>query len=517
MQSANQIPKILSQAILVWVSGWLVACSQTKSVDESEQLAQTHCGSCHAFPKPDLLDKATWQKSVLPQMALRMGIAPANINDPKIQQAYYHLTETGLYPRPALISTEDWEKIVQFYDSLAPESHPVISDSLPITNQFLPHQPEKKLPPAVTCVYFHQETQQMLVADHTQGQLLAIGSDWKAQPLVPQTKLISHIQNLSNNQPDQSSLLITYLGENIRPEERPSGEVAEVVLSPDTLLSYQKLDLLNLPRVTQALYIDLVGDTTPELLTCSFGYLNGRLSFWQQDESDSYKESVIRNEAGAQWAIPQDFNEDGKMDLFVLWGQGDERIALYENQGDGAFEEKVLLRFPPSYGSSYFELADFDNDGRLDILYTCGDNADYSTVLKPYHGVYIFRNQGDLRFEQTYFFPMNGAYRAIARDFDQDGDQDIAAVSFFADYAQRPEEGFVYLEQLSETQFEASTAAVHELGRWITLDAGDIDQDGDLDIVLGNCSTAGGFDLSLDQQWKEGPPYVILENQRKPF
>ncbi|MGD1895304.1 MAG: hypothetical protein ACFB15_32525, partial [Cyclobacteriaceae bacterium] len=105
MQSANQIPKILSQAILVWVSGWLVACSQTKSVDESEQLAQTHCGSCHAFPKPDLLDKATWQKSVLPQMALRMGIAPANINDPKIQQAYYHLTETGLYPRPALIST----------------------------------------------------------------------------------------------------------------------------------------------------------------------------------------------------------------------------------------------------------------------------------------------------------------------------------------------------------------------------------------------------------------------------
>ena len=493
-----------------------LACTSTGEVASEEQLARTHCGSCHAFPKPDLLDRATWQESVLPQMALRMGIAPSNINDPKIQQAYYHLTETGLYPRPALISTEDWEKIVQFYDSLAPESLPVISDSLPITHQFLPHQPEKKLPPAVTCVYFHHEMQQMLVADHTQGQLLTIDSEWEALQLVPQTKLISYIQALPSNQPDQSSLLITYLGENIRPEDRPSGEVAEVILTKDTTLSYQKLDLPNLPRVTQALYIDLVGDTIPELLTCSFGYLSGRLSFWQKSESGSYEESVIRNEAGAQWAIPQDVNEDGKMDLFVLWGQGDERIALYENQGEGTFEEKMLLCFPPSYGSSYFELADFDDDGQLDILYTCGDNADYSTVLKPYHGVYIFRNQGDLQFEQTYFFPMNGAYRAIARDFDQDGDLDIAAVSFFADYTHRPEEGFVYLEHNGSFQFQASTLPIQELGRWITLDAGDLDQDGDLDLVLGNCSTAGGFDRTLDQQWKEGPPYVILENTHIP-
>lgn len=493
-----------------------LACTPASNMTPGEQLARTHCGSCHTFPEPDLLDRATWQSSVLPQMALRMGIAPANINDPKIQQAYYHLTETGLYPRPALISTENWQKITQFYESLAPDSLPVVSEDLPITNQFTFHQPERRLPPAVTCVYFQEETQQMLVANHTQGQLLTIGSDWKAQPLVAQTKLVSHVQSLPNNQPGQSSLLITYLGEDIRPEGRPSGEVAEVVISPDTLLSYQRLDLPDLPRVTQAQYVDLVGDTVPELLTCSFGYLHGRLSFWQKNVSGDYQETVIREEAGAQWAIPKDVNQDGKMDLFVLWGQGDERIVFYENLGDGSFKEKTVLRFPSSYGSSYFEIADFDEDSLPDILYTCGDNADYSTVLKPYHGIYIFRNQGDLQFEQTYFFPMNGAYRAITRDFDRDGDQDIAAVSFFADYAHRPEEGFVYLECDGSFQFQASTLPIHELGRWITLDAGDVDQDGDLDLVVGNCSTAGSFDRTLDQAWKEGPPYLILENTHKP-
>jgi hypothetical protein len=34
----------------------------------------------------------------------------------------------------------------------------------------------------------------------------------------------------------------------------------------------------------------------------------------------------------------------------------------------------------------------------------------------------------------------------MARDYDGDGDLDIAAISFFADYASPQEEGFVYLK-----------------------------------------------------------------------
>ncbi len=34
----------------------------------------------------------------------------------------------------------------------------------------------------------------------------------------------------------------------------------------------------------------------------------------------------------------------------------------------------------------------------------------------------------------------------MARDFDGDGDLDLAVIAFFADYPKQPEEGFVYLE-----------------------------------------------------------------------
>ncbi len=135
------------------------------------------------------------------------------------------------------------------------------------------------------------------------------------------------------------------------------------------------------------------------------------------------------------------------------FAQGDESIIRYTNKGKGNFNKEVLLRFPPSYGSSYFELDDFNKDSYPDILYTCGDNADYSPVLKPYHGVYIFMNDGKNHFEQKFFFPINGCYKAMAKDFDGDGDLDIAGISFFADYKHQPEEGFVCLENTGSLGF----------------------------------------------------------------
>jgi hypothetical protein len=123
-------------------------------------------------------------------------------------------------------------------------------------------------------------------------------------------------------------------------------------------------------------------------------------------------------------------------------------------------------------------------------------------------------NDGKNNFEQKYFYPMNGCYKAIARDFDGDGDLDIAAIAYFADYKNHPEEGFMYFRNNGSFQFSPSTLTGTKVGRWITMDAADIDGDGKTDLVLGNCSV-GPTMMHASADWKNGPPFIVLKNISK--
>lgn len=89
-----------------------------------------------------------------------------------------------------------------------------------------------------------------------------------------------------------------------------------------------------------------------------------------------------------------------------------------------------------------------------------------------------------MNFEQAYFFRINGAYKTIPLDFDNDGDLDMAAISFFPDYAERPEESFVYFENQGDLNFQPQSFKNASNGRWLIMDAGDIDGDGDMDLAL---------------------------------
>lgn len=171
------------------------------------------------------------------------------------------------------------------------------------------------------------------------------------------------------------------------------------------------------------------------------------------------------------------------------------------------------MHFPPTWGSSTFSLVDLDGDGDEDIVHCAGDNADFGPVLKPYHGVRLYFNAGDQTFSDPIFLPLHGAYGAIPADFDLDGDVDVAAISFFPDYAGRPLEGFVFFENTGSWVFTQSTIAESMYGRWIVMDAGDIDHDGDLDLALGSLTfeVPGRKDL-VDAWIQQAIPFILLEN-----
>ena len=224
-----------------------------------------------------------------------------------------------------------------------------------------------------------------------------------------------------------------------------------------------------------------------------------------------YEKHILRSLPGAIRTEAYDFNKDGLVDIIALMAQGDESVLIYYNEGKGKFREERVLQFPPVFGSNYFQLVDFNNDGWMDILTTQGDNADYSMVVKSYHGIRIFSNDGKNRFEEKYFLPQYGAQKAIPADFDKDGDLDIVSIAFFPDYKRFPSESFIYWENTGDGNFNRYSFNGATAGRWLTMDAGDIDDDGDIDVVIGNAVfSAGLIPKMLREKWLQHPVSAIV-------
>jgi hypothetical protein len=213
--------------------------------------------------------------------------------------------------------------------------------------------------------------------------------------------------------------------------------------------------------------------------------------------------------------VTGDYNKDGWPDMMVLFGVNNEGLSLFLNNHKGGFTSKELLTFPPVYGSTSFQLTDIDHDGNLDLIYTCGYNYRDSRILKPYHGLYIYKNLGDFKFKQTWFYPINGCTKAIATDFDKDGDLDIATIAFFADMKNKPAEEFIYFEQDKPMSFKAHAVPVSENGRWMAMEVTDHNNDGKPDIILGNYASGLLFQPNFTPNWDEHTPFIILENNIK--
>ena len=487
---------------------WQRNASHANVADESirngKALAAQYCQSCHLLPEPAQLDAASWEKGVLPHMGPRLGIFaygferyPALANNPHLPR--------GFYPDTPVLSFVAWQHIIDYYTATAPDSLAVPAEEVPQTlAQFQVLQPRYQSAfPLASFTAFDTVNRQVLVYDMSTEQLMRFDAGLQLKDSVTIKGAVSDLVQAG------TELFASNMG-NINPNDAPLGSVQQISFST-TGNAHTLFDSLQRPVALQR--TDINGDGRADFVAGSFGFFTGHLSWFEALEGGGFRKHLIKPLPGAAQIYVTDDNSDGLPDLWVLFAQGDESIRRFANLGGGRFKEEVVLRFPAVWGSTSFQLVDMDGDGDRDIVYTCGDNADYSPILKPFHGVYVFLQERG-KFRQQSFYHLNGAFKARTADFDRDGDMDIAAISFFADYRLQPAQGFVYLQNRGGWSFGATTFAQAALGRWITLDAGDLDGDGWTDLVLGNMAKPGAAS-GASVQWERGPLFLVLRNRGK--
>ena len=183
-------------------------------------------------------------------------------------------------------------------------------------------------------------------------------------------------------------------------------------------------------------------------------------------------------------AVFFDSDEDGDLDLYV--GHGGKAFseyapelhdALYLNDGQGNFQlASGAIDFPYPLSTGAVGVADFDQDGRLDLVVA---EAMKTNVYGWPGSALLWRNTGNNQFEPyaTEVGTDLGMITALATaDIDGNGWTDLLlAGEYMPITVLYNEQGVFHKEVLPGTD-----------GWWQAIEAADLDQDGDVDFVLGN-------------------------------
>ncbi len=200
--------------------------------------------------------------------------------------------------------------------------------------------------------------------------------------------------------------------------------------------------------------------------------------------------------------VCEDFDSDGWIDVFVA--NDGEPNFLWMNQGDGTFSEQATIRgaavnaFANSAANMGIACGDIEGDGDLDLFIT--------HLVRE--GNTLYRNDGSGGFDDVTAasglgspsLPYTGFGTAFF-DFDHDGDLDVAAVNgrvkrgpivpgaagALAAYAEPNllfrNDGSGLFEDVSG--LAGGFCSTVEVSRGLA--AGDIDGDGDIDLLVSNC------------------------------
>lgn len=192
-----------------------------------------------------------------------------------------------------------------------------------------------------------------------------------------------------------------------------------------------------------------------------------------------------RRTVGVAWF---DMDRDGDLDAFVANQNGDQD-GFFRNDGGRFTDVAPALGMdwagrPADQGSVGPAIADYDNDGDLDIF------------VATYGPDVLWQNQGDGTFKLvSRGTALAGDYHSTTAawgDYDHDGWPDLFVASYLADQAEVPDHLF---RNERGTFVNVTPPAMLEKGASHGIAWADFDADGDLDLALANNHRDGAHHL----------------------
>lgn len=260
---------------------------------------------------------------------------------------------------------------------------------------------------------------------------------------------------------------------------------------------------------------DVDGDGLEDIYACQPDGMPNRLFVQQPDGTliDRSREAGLDYLDISRSALFVDLDNDGDQDFLLAHRFS---VTIHENDGSGKFTAKITL--PTESRISGLSAADYDNDGDLDF-YAAGYSPMKQTSPEdifanpvPYEDAnngafsYLFRNTGEFRFEnvtsETGLDQNNTRFSFVGvwEDFDNDGDQDLYVANDFG-------RNNLYRNELvpsGQSVFKdvAGELEVEDIGAGMSADWGDPNNDGMMDLYVGNMWSSAGKRITFQQQFQ---------------
>ena len=211
---------------------------------------------------------------------------------------------------------------------------------------------------------------------------------------------------------------------------------------------------------------DINADNTKDIITT---YQSGGVQYiriYSNDGNQNFTTQAFVNDSGTSQLRLSDVDNDNDFDIITTTYYG-QNLILYKNNGYGIFASEAIPATNLN-DISYINVSDLDSDGDMDILFT-SFNDDTVAWLENTNGLGNFDNQTILNSNA------NGANCIIAYDYNNDGFVDVLSSS-------KKDDKISWYKNNSNINFDSEIILTSSINRVRSI-AADIDGDGDNDVI----------------------------------